>query len=151
MLQRFHALGQREKALVLALGVVVAVLLLSLLIVQPLLSFEKRAKADYSRSLQIAAIAEKLKPASANAPVDDRSLRSAVTESAAQRSLVIVRINATEDGELELALNGVPFRTFYAWLETLRVEHSIVVQEAFVTTGDTDGSLDVRLTLMREA
>ena len=147
---RFQALSQREKLLVLGLGLLLAGFVIMIAVVQPIQAFEERTRDRFAAAQRMVALAETLETPAAEDSQSQRSLRSVVTESARQRSLVITRINASGEGVFELNIAGAPYGAFYTWLDGLRVEESVSVQEAFVTPGDTPGTLDVRLTLSRE-
>jgi type II secretory pathway component PulM len=115
------------------------------LILAPLAGLLGSARTDYDRAARIAAAAESLGPADPS-QADDRNLRTAITEEADRRSITYTRINSSANGGIDIDLVDVPHTAFFSWLTALD-EAGIIVEEAYVTPGESDGRIEARVSL----
>ncbi|MEE4208556.1 MAG: type II secretion system protein GspM [Parvularcula sp.] len=146
LIERF---SPRERQMLGGLTVFLVLLVLIFGVVLPLNRFAENAVRDYATSARLAALSEELAPASAQRG-SGSNLRSAVTNTANQKGVVISRINAGAEDEIEVALNNVAYGAFWSWLRTLEETEGVVAREAYVSPGDSAGSIEARLTLVRE-
>lgn len=145
----FDKLSAREQRLVAVLGALLALLIIVYGLIVPILTLRSEAVADYTQAQRLERLTRGLQ-APGQESSEDRALRSVITERADRSGLTYTRINQTPQGGVQIDLANVPHSAFFAWLETLQNEEQIVVVEAFVEAGDAAGSVEARLTLVRE-
>ena len=148
MLQSFRNLTQREQVLIVGLGALVSVLVLIYMVVLPIFNFESDRARQYANAARLVALTDGLEAPGVES-ADDRALRTVVTELADRRGIVYTRINQTTEGGLQLDLEGVPYGSFFAWLQQLEREQDIIVSAAFVAPGEAADTVEGRITLLR--
>ncbi|WP_300544299.1 type II secretion system protein M [Maricaulis sp.] len=133
----------REQFLLAVTGGLLLVLLVSVLIVQPLLRMNERARDDYAaamrlyRSIQADARAYRELAADTSAGEQStQSLRSVVGSLALRHEISLARMVPTEDGALTVNIDRAPTRSVMRWLIDLDERHGIQVM---ASTMDREG------------
>ena len=124
----------REQALLGVAGGLVVVLLLSLLVVQPLIGFNDRARDDYAaamrlyRSIQADAAAYRRLASEARSETDTGgSLRSVAGATALRHDIALARMVPSEDGSLTVNIDRADSRAVMGWLVELENRFGIRV------------------------
>ena len=124
----------REQALLGVAGGLVVVLLLSLLVVQPLIGFNDRARDDYAaamrlyRSIQADAAAYRRLASEARSETDTGgSLRSVAGAPALRHDIALARMVPSEDGSLTVNIDRADSRAVMGWLVELENRFGIRV------------------------
>jgi general secretion pathway protein M len=124
----------REQALLGVAGGLVVVLLLSLLVVQPLIGFNDRARDDYAaamrlyRSVQADAAAYRRLASEARSETDTGgSLRSVAGATALRHDIALARMVPSEDGSLTVNIDRADSRAVMGWLVELENRFGIRV------------------------
>lgn len=150
----WNGLQARERALLLALGVLAAALLWWLLLLRPLAA--ERARAE----LAIAGLQQQVAQARVQAdaillarnlaaPRPVRSLFALVDSSARGASLMNAqtRVEPLAENRVRVSMDGVDFDRLCSWLETLDREEGIDIHEWSVDRALAPGVVDTAMTL----
>ena len=124
----------REQVLLGVAGGLVLVLVLSLLVVQPLIGFNDRARDDYAaamrlyRSIQADAVAYRSLASEARSETDTGgSLRSVAGATALRHDIALARMVPSEDGALTVNIDRADSRAVMGWLVELENQFGIQV------------------------
>lgn len=116
----------REQALLGVAGGLAIVLVLSLLVVQPLIGFNDRARDDYAaamrlyRSIQADAAAYRSLASEARSETGNGgSLRSVAGATALRHDIALARMVPSEDGSLTVNIDSADSRAVMGWLVEL--------------------------------
>lgn len=155
----FRGLAARERVMVVACAVVVAVTVLFLGIWEPLLKAHRKYEADLvsARALGqrlevIAAQAQSAHAAGGAAPVaTGLSLLSAVDQAGKSGTLTkpLTRIQPEGDNEVKVWIDGVSFDALLRWIGELELRYGIDAQSVDIEKDATPGQVNVRLSLVR--
>lgn len=85
--------------------------------------------------------------ASADKPADGRALMAVVTRSAGESRLALQRFEPSGEDSIRVWLEQVPFSQVAGWLETLREENGVEIEQASMDRQNEPGLVSVRLTL----
>jgi len=146
------SLAARERSLIGLAVVIVGVLGLVQFIFVPLQAKQARARTAYAEARDVLAEVREgvasLEPAAAddNGRVTGASLRSALTVSAAQRGLSIVRVQPLDDGAISLRFEDADPAVLFGWLSMASEELGVRVRQA--TLRRNDGRAAVQATLV---
>ena len=80
-------------------------------------------------------------------PADGRELMALVTRTAGQSGLSLQRFEPSGDDAIRVWLEGVPFSQVASWLEMLKVDNGVNIDQASMDRQSTPGQISVRLTL----
>lgn len=159
VLRRYRQLGQefwqvrseQERTLLSIGGVLLVLALVYTILIDPAVSGRAKLQTDLpllrQEAAEIEALAQQAQ-ASAKlvpAPVPVMS-RASLTSSLAGRGLTAQSIGMTADFA-KVQLSGVPFAALLLWLDALRHESRIAVDEASITAQSGVGLVDATLTL----
>lgn len=160
-LTRYEELSRRDRQALVWLVVALLLLILYLAVWKPAADFHRRAEnaRDHAAELlawmqanrpviqRLAADLGKNSSATGDKPADSRALMSLVTRSAGTAGLVLQRFEPSGDNAIRIWLEDAPFATVAAWLEQLRDDHGVVIDQAAMDRGEQPGRVSVRLTL----
>ena len=142
--------GQEQKFLTVGGGALALALLYSLLIA-PALDGRAKLQKDLPQLRQeaadMAALARQARELASQSPVAAAPLgRDALNASLAARGLTPQSVSMTGD-YVRVQLAGVPFPSLMQWLDALRREHHVTVQEATIGAQAAPGVVDAAITL----
>ncbi|MGH8426640.1 MAG: type II secretion system protein GspM [Gammaproteobacteria bacterium] len=155
----YGGLALRERRLVAIVGVIVAVLILYLAIVQPIASAHSRLAQEVQANRALLVWLDNAEARiRATGPGEGggsghlapgSSVFSAVSNAAQNGpvSASVQRIEQSGDGGVRLTLNAVPFDSLVNWLGTLNSSNGIVVANASVQQADSPGTVNATITL----
>ncbi len=83
----------------------------------------------------------------ADKPEDGRALMALVTRSADEAGLSLQRFEPGGEGAIRVWLENVPFAQVAAWLENLKTNHGVTVDQAALDRASEPGWVSARLTL----
>lgn len=83
----------------------------------------------------------------ANAPADGRALMALVTRSAREGGLSLQRFEPSGDDAVRVWIEDAPFADVAAWLEKLKTEHGVIIDQAAMDRSREPGLISARLTL----
>jgi general secretion pathway protein M len=148
------ARSRREQILLTVLAMLALLFLAWFGIASPLRRAAASADAGYTRAIQQLAIVEtarrEIMGSSGIAPLPDGGMAEAVTASAAASGMALARTRVESEREMTIWLSAVDARTFFAWAETLRKAHGVVVSNLTATRNE-EGTLDVEALFARGA
>jgi general secretion pathway protein M len=136
-------------------GVLLLLLLIYALLIDPAITGGAKLRKELpllrQESAEISALAQQATQLQRQAPPQVPAMtRDSLTAALTARSLTAKSISLT--GEYaKLQLNGVPFATLVTWLDALRRESRIGVQDIVVTALATPGQVDATITLRQSA
>ncbi|MCG2585862.1 type II secretion system protein GspM [Massilia sp. TS11] len=149
--QYWEARSAQEKRLLLAAAAVVLLALVYSLLFEPAVRGRAQLQRDLPNLRQEAAQMQALaaeaielqkRNAAAPAPVSKDSLAASLAARSLQPSNIVV------SGEfIKLEFKGVAFANVHAWLDQLRRENMVLVQEASFVPQGPAGQVDVSLSL----
>ncbi len=144
-------LSPRERILVALAGGLLVILLLSMVVIRPILSFQSSARADYDAATETYQYAVRAaRTPSTGGDIDISSLRTILTRSANQNGIIIERFNAQGDA-LDLSVGPTTTQRLYVWLATLNNEHGVTVREASLRPAGDGQNIAARLTVAKGA
>lgn len=154
--ERFLALTQRERWMVIVAVAVMLWLILYMAVYKPVVDAHARREASL---LQARSVAEQLEKAAAlrqsapsRAPVQRGGSLLAVVDQSIQSSGIgksPERIQPEGDREVRVWFRGVPFDPMVRWLGELQTRYGVSVQTLDVERSGEAGVVDARLSLVR--
>lgn len=149
LLEKFHALNEREKKLVVIAGIVIIVSLFYFAIWSPIQQSIKTNKASVESQTKLlawveqnAAKAIQLKRSSGKSGGFAGSLPQAVNQTAARFNIDITRMQPQKD-DIQVWVDKAVFNDVLAWLQQLE-QMGINVAEADIAESDDVGMIKVR-------
>ncbi len=151
----YSGLQERERNMVIALGVALAILLIFLLVVLPLKNYFKSLNDDLSYyenqvmtiQKQVAAIKS---AGPGNVTNDNISLNQLVNQTAKSFGLSFSRIEERErNKEIQLRLDNVEFDQLLRWISLLEQGRGLVVDTLRVSKKDAVGRVDASIKLIK--
>lgn len=141
-------LSRREQLLIMIAGGLAGVLFISLLLVKPLAQWRtdaarnaERARDGYELVASAAALAGR---SAAPAPQNTIPLRQAITVSAADAGIELIRIGAETDGQIETQPDLASGDKLFQWFANLETQYGVVV--AFADIQNTaDGAVNAQI------
>jgi general secretion pathway protein M len=82
-----------------------------------------------------------------NKPKNGRALMALITSSAQEAGLSLQRFEPSGDNAMRVWIEGAPFADMAAWLERLKSEHGVIVDQAAMDKVNEPGRVSARLTL----
>jgi len=160
-LTRYEELPRRDQQALVWLAVALILVILFLAVWKPAADFHLRAERARDNAAELLAWMQANRPViqrlaadtgkgaagAADKPADSRALMSLVTRSAAGAGLVLQRFEPSGDNAIRIWLEDAPFATVASWLENLRDDHGVVIDQAAMDRGEQPGRVSVRLTL----
>ena len=141
-------LSRREQMLVMAAGALAGVLLLSLLVVRPLTQWRADAARDADRARDayelVASAAAISGQSMTSAPQMATPMRQAITQSAAEAGIEILRIGAETDGQIETQPGITSGDQLFQWFARLESEYGVTVSFADISSG-ADGAINAQV------
>ena len=80
-------------------------------------------------------------------PANGRALMTLVTRTAGEADLPLQRFEPSGDDAVRVWMDAVPFADVAAWLEQLKNNHGIIIDQASMDRANDPGVVSVRLTL----
>ncbi|MBD3654635.1 type II secretion system protein GspM [Kangiella sp.] len=151
----YSGLQERERNMVIALGITLAILLIFLLVILPLRNYYKSLNDDLSYyenqvmtvNKQVAAI-KSAGPAKVNNT--NISLNQLVNQTAKSFGLSFSRIEERErNKEIQLRLDDVEFDQLLRWISQLEQDRGLVVDTLRVSKKDAVGKVDASIKLIK--
>ncbi len=146
----WSGLTRRERLLVTAACVLAGVLGLSMFVVRPLTQWRAdaasnadRARDSYEMVLSAAALAGR-SAAPAPAPQGTVPLRQAITVSAADADIQLIRIGAETNGQIETQPDMVSGDRLFQWFAVLEGNYGVTVSFADINSG-ADGAVNAQV------
>lgn len=144
-------LSQREKTLVAILGGLVGVFAILMLIVRPLGAWGDNAhrKAETARNTYdlVATAASTASGDVSASPTSAVPLRQAVTAAASDWEVVLVRIGAEANGQIEVQPEPIDGDKLFGWLDSLQADYGVSVSFADIARGD-DGLANAQVLVL---
>lgn len=144
----------REKAVLIALAVVVLAAVLYLVLIEPAATGIKRLERGLpqtrSQAAQLDALLGEVKTLKARpqvATVSPTEARGAIDKSLAAAGLKAARIVPLSDGDLQITLSNVPFASWVVWLAGIERELGARAISVNANSTGTPGQVDVELAL----
>lgn len=153
--QWLSGLEQRERRLVSAGAVIVALTLLYLILWEPMAKAHLRREADLAIARQLAARIELLAgQARSNPGIGSSrglSLLSAVDQASKSGILnkPLTRIQPEGDAEVKVWLEAVSFEALIRWIAQMQARDGIVVRAAQIEKDVAPGTVNAQLSLIR--
>lgn len=135
----FQGLAERDKKIVIVLGIAIAFLMIYTFLWMPLLKeneqFEKRIQSAQSDLLWMQQAAEKI---AASEPLPTQKVRSdtssgsiltLIEKTAASANIKLEKIVPKKDKQVEIRLKEVSFNQAVIWIEQLKRTHSVMVSK----------------------
>ena len=151
----YQGLQDRERSMVLALGVALGILLIFLVVILPLKNYFKSLDDDlnyYQNQIttvnrQVAAIKSAGPATVTNSSI---SLNQLVNQTAKSYGLSFSRIEERQrNKEIQLRLDDVEFDQLLRWIALLEQERGLVVDTLRVSKKDTVGKVDASIKLIK--
>jgi|TARA_Y100000589_G_scaffold233935_2_gene221346 general secretion pathway protein M len=157
---RYDELPGRDQQALLVLAIALLLAVLYFAVWKPASDFHDQAEqardnaagllawmqANRATIQQLAGASDNTGP-SVDKPADGRALMGLVTRSAAEAGLTLQRFEPSGENAIRLWLEDVPFASVAAWLEQLRNDHGVVIDQAAMDRDEQPGTVSVRLTL----
>ncbi|MBD3668190.1 MAG: type II secretion system protein M [Kangiella sp.] len=151
----YSGLQERERNMVIALGVALAILLIFLLVVLPLKNYFKSLNDDLSYyENQVMTIQKQVAAIKSAGPGkvtnDNISLNQLVNQTAKSFGLSFSRIEERErNKEIQLRLDNVEFDQLLRWISLLEQGRGLVVDTLRVSKKDAVGRVDASIKLIK--
>lgn len=151
----YSGLQERERNMVIALGVALAILLIFLLVVTPLKNYFKSLNDDLSYyENQVMTVQKQVAAIKSAGPGkvtnDNISLNQLVNQTAKSFGLSFSRIEERErNKEIQLRLDNVEFDQLLRWISLLEQGRGLVVDTLRVSKKDAVGRVDASIKLIK--
>lgn len=151
----YSGLQERERNMVIALGVALAILLIFLLVVLPLKNYFKSLNDDLSYyENQVMTVQKQVAAIKSAGPGkvtnDNISLNQLVNQTAKSFGLSFSRIEERErNKEIQLRLDNVEFDQLLRWISLLEQGRGLVVDTLRVSKKDAVGRVDASIKLIK--
>lgn len=152
----FQNLSDRERIIVMAGGVIFALVILIQLIMMPILNW-RADQADRARDAQglyrLMAEAAPMAQSAGDTSVDNSlPIRNAVSQSASAAGVELVFVNARPDGAVDANITSADPTALYQWLQRARDEFGLVIISADIARENGNpSSVRAQLTFNRQA
>ena len=113
---------------------------------QELLAWMQANKAPI-QALGTASSLASSSPETVEKPASGRALMTLITQTAGDADLSLQRFEPSGDDAVRVWMDSVPFAGVAAWLEQLRNNHGIIIDQASMDRANDPGVVSVRLTL----
>ena len=147
----YSALDDRERLMVNALAVFLAVVVILTQILLPSMAYKDQAKKRYQSALEdyqwMQANAPKHSASSVVLVTGDQSMISKVTNAAKSTSLTFKRYDNLDENRLRVVVEQQSFKQVLAWLQYLEKNYAISVTEISVDRQESAGVVNVRVLL----
>lgn len=144
----------REKNVLLLLGLIVAIAVLVLVLIEPAVTgiqkLERGLPQTRAQAAQLEALlaeVKSLKSRAQVATVSAQEARGAIEKSLAAAGLKAARIVPLSDGDIQLTFNEVSFSTWAVWLAATELELGARTTSVVANATDTPGNVNVELAL----
>ncbi|WP_019531402.1 type II secretion system protein GspM [Dasania marina] len=145
LLERFNQLKRKEQYYVAALLLLLVPYVFYVAIWQPVLTDNKKlqqanivAQQQLQNVQQLAAQYKKLQNSS-GVHNTDVNLPQLVDSSLLRHQLRLKRMQPSASGDIQLRFEDVSFNDLVAWLHELESEYAVIVKDASITPGNSDG------------
>lgn len=151
----FSGLQERERNMVIALGIAMAILLIFLLVVLPLKNYFNSLNDDLSYyENQVSTVQKQVAAIKSAGPGkvtnDNISLNQLVNQTAKSFGLSFSRIEERErNKEIQLRLDDVEFDQLLRWISLLEQGRGLVVDTLRVSKKDAVGRVDASIKLIK--
>ncbi|MET0293855.1 MAG: type II secretion system protein M [Phenylobacterium sp.] len=140
----------RERLMLSALAIVLALFALWYGLYAPLLAMRGEAQARYAKAIseqaQLHATVRQIRTLSAAAkPPSQLAPEEAIRTTASAAGLEVERVEPDPDGGLRVAIAGAPATSLFPWLAVLQREHGLAAKTLVVVKGDNGLRLDATL------
>ncbi|WDI31242.1 type II secretion system protein M [Hyphococcus flavus] len=133
-------ISSRERMLIFVAGALAAFLIVSLLIIRPVITWNEeanskaeRARDGYELTATAAAVSGSSSPAATNSAAP---LRQAVISTADQAGIDLVRIGSVTESQIEIQAAPANAEAMFAWFAELESRYGISVTFADMTRGE---------------
>jgi general secretion pathway protein M len=154
LLELWNQRQPREKAVLAALGVIVALAILYLLLLEPAVNGIKRLERGLpqtrSQAAQLDALlgeVKNLKSRPQVATVSPAEARAALDKSLAAAGMKAARVVPLSDGDLQITFANVPYAQWSQWLAGIERELGARAISVNANANGTPGNVDVELAL----
>jgi len=156
MLSRWQQLSLRDQAMLVLLGVAVAIYLLYQLAWRPLAAANSQLQTQNAAATQslgtvtrLAAQYRELQRSSAQNQSQGQNLAQVVDQTVAANNLHMSRFQPGSSGDVQVRLDNAPFDQVLRWLNQLEAAHSVTIKELAVAPGSASGLVNVSVRLYR--
>ncbi len=134
-------LSRREQLLIMIAGGLAGVLFVSMLVVRPIAQWRSDAGRDVARARDgyelVASAAALAGRSTAPAPQHTVPLRQAITVSAAEAGIELIRIGTETDGQIETQPDLASGDQLFRWFAELEAQYGVIIAFADIqNTGD---------------
>ena len=157
LISAYDHLPRRDQRAVQVLALALALAIVFFVIWQPVRDFSDEAHARAEAAAErLAWLESNLEQARQMAGVnqapaqkvnDARGLMSTVTGTAQENGLVLQRFEPSGEDKMRVWLDSASFDTLARWLESLKKQYGITVDQAALDRADIPGRVNARLTL----
>lgn len=161
LIAQYDQMPQRDQQAMKVLAVALFLALLYFLVWRPVADFHEHSAAARDNAAELLAWMQTNKasiarlanggdaPAGpwADKPVDGRALMALVTRSARESGLTLQRFEPSGPDAIRVWIEQAAFASVAAWLEALKNNHGVVIDQAAMDKTEIPGEVSVRLTL----
>ena len=161
LIAQYDQMSQRDQLALKVLAVALFLAILYLLLWRPVSDFHEHSASARDNAAELLAWMQTNKtaiarlanagesPASSapDKPVDGRALMALVTRSARESGLTLQRFEPSGPDSIRVWIEQAPFSGVAAWLEALKNDHGVVIDQAAMDKTEVPGEISVRLTL----
>jgi general secretion pathway protein M len=161
LIAQYDQLPKRDQQALTVLAIAVFIGVLYFAVWRPAMDFNDRAASERQNAAELLAwvksneaTIKRLGAAgaspdsgSANKPENGRALMALVTGSAQQAGLSLQRFEPSGEDAIRVWIERAPFAEVAAWLETLKKDHGVIIDQAAMDKASEPGQVSARLTL----
>ncbi|AOY87788.1 general secretion pathway protein GspM [Marinobacter salinus] len=161
LIAQYDQLPRRDQQAVTVLAIAIFLGILYFAVWQPVSAFNDQAASSRENASELLAWMQSNEAAikrlgtaggssdtgSVNKPANGRALMALVTSSARDAGLSLQRFEPSGEDAIRVWLEGAPFADVAAWLEGLKSDHGIIIDQAAMDRASEPGRVSVRLTL----
>jgi len=161
LIAQYDQMPQRDQLALKVLAVAVFLALIYFLLWRPVATFHENSASARDNAAELLAWMQTNKasiqrlanaggaPSSTGTdkPADGRALMALVTRSARESGLKLQRFEPSGSDAIRVWIEIAPFSSVAAWLEALKNDHGVVIDQAAMDKAGGPGEVSVRLTL----
>jgi len=161
LIAQYDQLPKRDQQALTVLVIAVFIGVLYFVIWRPTMDFNKQAISERQAAAELLAWVQSNESTikrlgtaggttgttSVNKPADGRALMALITSSAQEAGLTLQRFEPSGENAMRVWIENAAFADVAAWLESLKTDHGIIIDQAAMDKSNEPGRVSARLTL----
>lgn len=141
----WHARPEKERSILLVVGLFVFVSLFYLLVVDPMLSWKEREQKNIVTNerihAQVVRLVNRFEQQNSPSQAVAKNLAVVIDKSLQENNLAMKGFQPGRNNDARLRLSGVAYEPLMQWLYDIEHKHGVVIEELSISQAKTNGLL----------